>query len=112
MQLDLESGDHSVLLTLPDHAQIRQPAFSSDGARLAVQIVGTDGKQDLYIMDRDGGNVRPLMEDYAVDASPVWGPEDRYLFFNSDRFGVPNIFCLFSGRAAAFSGDKRLNRRI
>ncbi|PIE36270.1 hypothetical protein CSA56_00860 [candidate division KSB3 bacterium] len=92
MQLDLESGEQSVLLEFSDYAQIRQPAFSSDGTRLAAQISGSDGKLDIYVMNRDGKNMQPLMDDYAVDASPVWGPEDRYLFFNSDRFGVPNIF--------------------
>ncbi len=92
MQLDLEHGATSTLLTLPGHAQIRQPAFSSDGTRLAAQISKADGKQDIYLMDQDGGKLHPLTEDYAVDGSPVWGPEDRYLFFHSDRFGVPNIF--------------------
>lgn len=43
-------------------------------------------------MNRDGSDARPILMDYAVDASPSWGPDDRHIFFNSGRSGVSNIF--------------------
>ena len=92
MLLDVESGAQAPLLSGDNGELIRQPAFSSDGTRLAFQMLGRDGKQDVCVMNRDGSGLRRLFDDAALDASPAWGLQDRYLFFDSDRSGVPNIF--------------------
>ena len=92
MQMNLESGETSTLFAASERRQVRQPAFSADGARIAVQFLGVDGRQDIYVMNRDGTEAIPILVDYAVDASPSWGLNDEHLFFNSDRSGVPNIF--------------------
>ncbi|MCP4397542.1 MAG: BamA/TamA family outer membrane protein [bacterium] len=91
-QMDLNGGEHSILWTASDYAQIRQPAFSADGRQLALQISELRGSQDIYIMNRDGSQLRPIFKDAAIDASPSWGLGDTHLFFHSDRTGVPNIF--------------------
>ena len=91
-QMELSSGEHSEIWSSDGYDQIRQPAFSVDGNRLAVQISKLRGTQDIYIMNRDGSQLRPIFEDAAIDASPSWGLDDTHLFFHSDRSGVPNIF--------------------
>lgn len=92
MSMDLTKEQTSTLLASSTHLQIRYPAFSSDGTKLAVQILKPEGGQDIYIINSDGTNPAPLSVDDAVDSAPAWGPNDNYLFFNSDRSGVPNIF--------------------
>lgn len=47
------------------------PAWSPDGLHIAfIDLV--DGKQDLFIMDADGTNVRRLTNDAALDMHPAW----------------------------------------
>ncbi|MBD3307104.1 BamA/TamA family outer membrane protein [candidate division KSB3 bacterium] len=92
MRLDLTTNERSSLLETADFSQIRHPVFSADGAKLAVQIWKNGGVEDIYVMNRDGSNLRAITLDTAVDSTPTWGLQDAYLFFSSDRTGVPNIF--------------------
>jgi len=92
MRMDLETRAITPLVETSDHTQIAHPAFSSDGSRIAVQMWKEGGFQDIYLMNSDGSDVMALISDKATDASPVWGREDEYIFFHSDRTGVPNIF--------------------
>ena len=92
MQMNLETKAITPILETTDHTQIKAPAFSADGARLAVQIWKEGGLQDIYVMNRDGSGLTALTFDAATDAAPAWGLHDEYIFFSSDRTGVPNIF--------------------
>jgi len=92
MQMNLTTDEITPLWETTNHTQIAHPAFSSDGSKLAVMAWVEGGFQDIYVMDSDGGNRRALTYDQATDSSPVWGMDDTYIFFSSDRTGVPNIF--------------------
>lgn len=39
-----------------------------------------------------GGNRVPVTDDVALDWSPVWSPDGRYLYFSSDRGGSMNLW--------------------
>ncbi|MBD3305723.1 BamA/TamA family outer membrane protein, partial [candidate division KSB3 bacterium] len=91
-RMDLETEEISLLWEGDVHTQIHHPAFSSDGTRLALQVWKQGGFEDVYLLLLDGSGPEPLTLDTASDSSPVWGFEDQYLFFSSDRTGVPNIF--------------------
>ena len=83
------------------------PTVSPDGRRIAY--VGFDDRRlghqlaRLYVMDRDGSNVRCLTEDFDRGvASPRWTPDGRgLLVLYADR-GVMKI-----ARVDAASGDRR-----
>ena len=92
MRMDLTSKTITPLLEMSDHTQIRHPAFSSDGSRIALQIWKEGGFQDIYLMKSDGSDLHALTFDKATDEAPVWGKNDEFVFFSSDRTGVPNIF--------------------
>ena len=92
MRLNLETKTITPILETSEHIQIRHPAFSADGSKLALQIWKEGGFQDIYVMHSDGSGLTALTYDLATDASPVWGPHDECIFFSSDRTGVPNIF--------------------
>lgn len=52
--------------------------FASDRSREA-------GVADLFLMNKDGENVRRLTDMPAKDALPFFSPDGAYLYFNSDR---------------------------
>ena len=68
-----------------------QPAFSPDGRLLAFTTF-RDGNLEVYVADRDGGNLRNLTRHEGHDARPAWLPDGR-IAFESDRFGNLEI-CL------------------
>ena len=92
VRMDLETKTITPLLETSDHTQIRYPAFSADGSRVALQMWKEGGFQDIYVMNSDGSNLQALTFDQATDEAPIWGMNDQYVFFSSDRTGVPNIF--------------------
>ena len=92
MHMDVETEQANPILHAKDHTQFHHPAFSSDGRRLAVQVWKTGGFDDIYVMNPDGSDLQILTFDTFSDSSPVWGLNDQYVFFSSDRTGVPNIF--------------------
>lgn len=76
-----------------DHTQYSTPRFSPDGEVVALSV-WQDGRRDLWLYDPDGEPVRRLTEDAAIDADPVWSADGRWLFFTSDRSGVPNVYAI------------------
>jgi TolB protein len=55
------------------------PAWSPDGSRLAYVVRGK-GKHDVWVMDADGSNQRPVTESGACRA-PCWSPDGQYLAY-------------------------------
>ena len=72
-------------------AQNFLPVFSPDGTRIAFTS-NRDGNPEIYVMNRDGSNVRRLTNHPAVDATPTWSPNGTQIAFTSDRTGTPQIY--------------------
>lgn len=73
------------------------PAVSPDGKTIAYR--GFDDKTlsyqqaDLYLMDADGSNQRPLAADFAGDiGETVWAPDGKSLFVMSEDHGVLSVY--------------------
>ena len=87
-----------------------QPAWSPDGRFLAFTTF-RDGNLEVYLADRDGGNLRNLTRHEGHDARPVWSPGGR-IAIESDRFGNFEI-CLVevvSGEVFNLSNHPRQDR--
>lgn len=76
-----------------DHTQYSTPRYSPDGATLALSV-WKDGQRDLWLYSSDAEPLRRLTGDRAIDRDPEWSSDGRWLFFSSDRTGVPNIFAI------------------
>lgn len=96
-KLDLASLDISALTSRdgPD----RSPVVSPDGKTIAFS--GFDDKtlsyqqNDLYLMDAEGKNVRPLAEDFAGNiGQKVWAPDGKSLLVLSEDYGVLSLFSI------------------
>jgi dipeptidyl aminopeptidase/acylaminoacyl peptidase len=74
----------------------REPRASPDGRRIAY--TGFDDREQgfqtahLYLMDRDGGNVRAITADFDREIeSPQWAADGRGLYFLYDDRGVRKL---------------------
>jgi len=65
-------------------------AFAPDGR--IVYTVNTQGTNDIWIMNADGTNQRPLATDPSEDQLPNVTPDGRYIVFTSERGGFPSIW--------------------
>lgn len=74
-----------------DHTQYSTPRHHPT-ANVVALSVWQDGRRDLWLYDTEGAPVRRLTLDAAIDADPVWSADGRWLYFSSDRTGIPNVF--------------------
>ena len=49
------------------------PAWSPDGTRIAFSST-RDGNSEIYVVNRDGSNVRRLTNHPGIDITPTWSP--------------------------------------
>lgn len=76
-----------------DHTQYSTPRHSPDGHVVALSK-WQDGRRDLWIVTPAGAPLRRLTMDDAIDADPVWSADGRFLYFSSDRSGIPNVYAI------------------
>lgn len=73
------------------------PAFAPpDGNTLAVTL-SRDGGSQLWLMNRDGSNLRRLTQSAAIDTEATFAPDGKSLYFVSDRGGSPQIYRVAAG---------------
>ena len=73
-------GGEAVSLTQGSGVAVNfHPRFSPDGATIAF-ISDRGGQNNLWLMDADGSNPRPVFEDQALRAAePAWSPDGRFI---------------------------------
>ena len=67
------------------------PAWSQDGSKLAF-MSNRDGNMEIYVVNRDGTNLRRITNNPSADATPTWSPSGTQLAFTSDRTGKPQVY--------------------
>ncbi|MGE0548544.1 MAG: hypothetical protein AB7O24_02505 [Kofleriaceae bacterium] len=72
--------------------QAYQPAWSPDGTRVAFSAWRRGGYRDILVVDVATGEVQEITADRAIDMSPEWSHDGRWVYFDSDRTGIQNIF--------------------
>ena len=80
-------------LTWWEDASDLSPSWSPDGTRLAFASK-RDGNWEIYVMDREGGNLTRLTDHEADDTSPAWSPDGSRIAFASTRDGYPEIYVM------------------
>ena len=63
------------MLNVPILPMANKSSFCSD----------RDGDPDIYIMDRDGSNVRQLTNAPGYDGGPFFSPDGRWIVYRTDR---------------------------
>ncbi|HEY8549549.1 MAG TPA: protein kinase [Vicinamibacterales bacterium] len=87
--VDLEGGGTRRLTTM----DAVQPAWSPGGHRIAFWGVDPQTRnRDLWTVSVDGTDPVRVTNDPAVDATPAWSPDGRFLYFSSTRGGTLNLW--------------------
>lgn len=89
-QARLSSPD-SLIRVLADTAANVQAVWSPDRTRIAFSS-SRSGGYDLYTMDADGGNVRPIATAAGTDGEPAWSPDGTRVVFASARAGTSQLY--------------------
>lgn len=66
--------------------EVTHPVWSPDGNRIAFQNF-IDHYYQIWVVERDGSNPRPLTHGYADHREPAWSPDGNHIAFSSDRGG-------------------------
>jgi Tol biopolymer transport system component len=87
--VDVASGE----LTRISEGDAVQPSWSPGEGRIAYWgLVEGGAQRDLFTIPATGGEPTSVTDDAAVDWSPVWSPDGKYLYFSSDRGGSMNLW--------------------
>ncbi len=76
------------------------PRWSPDGTHVAYSVWKRGGYRDIRLVDIRDGTSREITNDRAVDGSPSFSADGRWLYFHSDRTGITNVYAyeLATGR--------------
>jgi TolB protein len=82
--------------------------ISPDAERI-VAAIERDGITNLYLLTRDGAEIRQLTDTSGINVSPAISPDGATLAFTSDRSGTPQIYVMSLAGGApkriTYSGD-------
>jgi Tol biopolymer transport system component len=98
--MDTDGGAPRTLVAAATDVWWAAPRWSPSGDRVAAARQRTGGLYDVLVMDTAGRIVRELTQDRALDMTPAWSPDGRYVLFSSDRTGITNLYAydLTAGR--------------
>ncbi len=90
-----------------------QPSWSPHGQRIAYWALQAGGSQrDLWTVAATGGEPVRVTNDPALDWSPAWSHDGRYLYFSSDRSGGWNLWRVAIDEATGRLGGEPENLAI
>ena len=82
--LSLRGGEPT--RALPPNTHLSDPTPSPDGRRIAFVVANyAEGTGDIYVIDRDGTNLRQLTVAPELDDQPAWSPDGTKITFRSFR---------------------------
>jgi len=67
--------------------------FDPTGEELAV-VSSVEGATELFLVKRQGGELRRLTNNPAIEIAPTFSPDGRQIAFVSDRSGSPQLYLM------------------
>ena len=107
-EMDISQGkvkydeDKVKYLTKESEYQYQNPVFDPFGNKILVNVWQPGGYISLWIVDIEGNKVKELFNDRALDITPKWSPDGKYVYFSSDRGGIYNLYAYEIEKAKLF----------
>lgn len=73
-----------------------RPSWSRDGRTIAAHFRSEKGNYEIYLMNREGRDRRPITNNDGTDVHPKFSPNGRMIAFVSDRDYQPEIYVMNS----------------
>jgi len=86
---------HFYLVDFDDATQMGHPKWSPDGSKLAF-LMYRHKRQDIWMCNSDGSDLRPVTYDNYDNRDPVWH-DNNNIIFSSDRTGIFNLYTINIG---------------
>ena len=70
-------------------------AFTGARSIFLTRIAATgsgDGNKEIYVMDYDGYNRRPITQNGTINVAPSWTPDGRGILYTSYKAGNPDLY--------------------
>ena len=90
VSIALDGTDKRQLTDFVDNTVMGRPAWSPDGRHVVFSML-RNHQPNLYVVDADGQNLRPLTWDAWEERDPVWS-RDGGVYFAADSGGIFNIY--------------------
>jgi len=68
--------------------------LAGSGGGVIAFVSDRSASQDIYVMNADGSDRRPLTTSPNQDGWPNWSPDGRQMAFQSDRSGAFNVYVM------------------
>ncbi|MGH7679966.1 MAG: hypothetical protein ACRENU_15975, partial [Gemmatimonadaceae bacterium] len=72
--------------------QWSEPRWSPDGNHIAAIRWTLGGTSEVVVLDTTGRVEQTLTRERTINATPSWSPDQRYVYFSSDRTGITNLY--------------------
>jgi Tol biopolymer transport system component len=96
----LENGIATELWNDAVADRVGAPAIAPDGRRIAFTVESHDAKQQLYVVDSDGGHPRAIATALNLRGTLAWAPDSLSIVGAISRDGEPRLARIFlDGRA-------------
>jgi hypothetical protein len=95
--VDLATGAVRPITERDLDVQWAHPRWSPDGETIAVSRMLPGARFDVVLIDAGGRVIREVTADRALDGTPTWSPDGRYVVFSSDRTGITNLYAFDVG---------------
>ena len=69
-----------------------EPRWSPDGRHIAAIRWTRGGTSALVVLDTTGHVTQTIVAERAVITSPTWSPDGAWVYFDSDRDGISNVY--------------------
>jgi len=89
--IKLDGSDKKSLTQYKDGTWLQVVDWSPDGQQLVLGIF-RNYQQNLYIMNKNGSDLRPIMVDAWEELDAHWSAVDGKIYFSADPTGIFNIF--------------------
>lgn len=93
-QIFLKNIDTGKIAQLTNSGNNGHPSWSPDGSEILFLSSTAENHNDIFLMNNDGSDQRPLVASFANEWMAKWSPDGHTIVFVSDKDGNDEIYTI------------------